>query len=132
MSRIHGPDSFGRDAILWLGCDLHLKLMLGDAWTRLRGRKIKITISRPETVLQKTDLKYYPRIIYMIHCVVAKQSAMKALSSCPSLLMISFVQAILEMLHTFKVKEHIGLVVFEHLSNKLDVHILNVDFLELD
>jgi hypothetical protein len=27
------------------------------------------------------------------------------------------------------VKEHIGLVVLEHLGNQLDVHILDVDFL---
>jgi len=27
------------------------------------------------------------------------------------------------------VKQHIGLVVLEHLSDQLDIHILNVDFL---
>ena len=30
---------------------------------------------------------------------------------------------------TFKVEEHIGSIVIEHLSNKLDVHVLDVDLL---
>lgn len=30
---------------------------------------------------------------------------------------------------TLKVKENIGLIVFEHLGDKLNVHIVNVDFL---
>lgn len=30
---------------------------------------------------------------------------------------------------TFKVKEHVGSIVLEHLSNELDIHVLNVDLL---
>lgn len=30
---------------------------------------------------------------------------------------------------TFQVEEHIRLVVFEHLGDKLDIHIVNIDFL---
>ena len=30
---------------------------------------------------------------------------------------------------TFEVEEHIGSVVFEHLGNQLNVHILDIDFL---
>ena len=30
---------------------------------------------------------------------------------------------------TFQVKEHIGSIIFEHLSNKFDIHVLDVDFL---
>lgn len=30
---------------------------------------------------------------------------------------------------TFQVKEHIGSIVFEHLSNKFDIHVLDVDLL---
>lgn len=32
---------------------------------------------------------------------------------------------------TFKVKEHIGLVVLEHLCDQLDVHVLDVDGLAM-
>jgi hypothetical protein len=32
-------------------------------------------------------------------------------------------------MHTFEVEKYIGLVVFKHLSNELDVHVLYVDFL---
>jgi hypothetical protein len=32
--------------------------------------------------------------------------------------------------HTFKVEEHIGLVVLEHLSDQLHIHVLNVHLLE--
>jgi hypothetical protein len=32
---------------------------------------------------------------------------------------------------TFEMEQNIGLVVLEHLSHKLDVHILNIDFLWL-
>ena len=30
---------------------------------------------------------------------------------------------------TFEVKEHVGSIVLEHLSNKFDIHILDVDLL---
>ena len=30
---------------------------------------------------------------------------------------------------TFKVKEYIGSIILEHLSNKFDIHVLNVDLL---
>lgn len=33
--------------------------------------------------------------------------------------------------HTFEVKQDIGLIVLEHLRNKLRVHILDVDLLEV-
>lgn len=31
--------------------------------------------------------------------------------------------------HTFQVKQHIGSIVLEHLSNKFDIHVLNIDLL---
>lgn len=33
------------------------------------------------------------------------------------------------MLHTFKMEKNVGLVVLEHLGNKLNIHVLDVDFL---
>ena len=30
---------------------------------------------------------------------------------------------------TFQVEQHVGLVVFEHLSDQFDIHIVNIDFL---
>ena len=32
--------------------------------------------------------------------------------------------------HTFEMKQHVRLVILEHLSHKLDVHVLYVDLLE--
>jgi hypothetical protein len=36
----------------------------------------------------------------------------------------------IESWHTFKMEENIRLIVFEHLRHKLDVHILDIDFLQ--
>ena len=35
----------------------------------------------------------------------------------------------IELPQTFKVEQNVGLVVLEHLRNKLDVHVLDVDLL---
>jgi len=32
--------------------------------------------------------------------------------------------------HTLKMEENIGLVIFEHLSDELNIHILNIDVLQ--
>ena len=35
----------------------------------------------------------------------------------------------LHVMHTFEVEKYVGLVVFKHLSDELDVHVLYIDFL---
>jgi hypothetical protein len=37
----------------------------------------------------------------------------------------------LDAMHTFEMEEDVGLIILEHLSYKLRVHVLDVDFLEV-
>ena len=52
-------------------------------------------------------------------------------SGSPLLSLVSNEPAKIESeVHTFEVKEHIWLIVLEHLRNQLHIHVLNVDFLD--
>ena len=62
-----------------------------------------------------------------------ESSIMKGLPDCPSLGTVLAWRpgAQCALKNTFKMKQHIGPVIFEHLSHQLNVHVLNVDLLSL-